>query len=81
MAGCLGAHKERLTLEDYFPEPRGAAERADARAAEAGHGVAAGPLLDVLTAGLSQDPDPLAENLFFRFLDLLGVVPCDTPGV
>ena len=75
MAGYLGADKEGLTLEDYFLEPRDAAERAVAWAAEAGHAVNAGPLLDVLIA----DPDPaadvLAENLFFRLLDRLGVVP------
>jgi hypothetical protein len=62
-------------LEDYFLEPRDAAERAVAWAAEAGHTVAVEPLLDVL----STDPDPtgdeLAENLFFRLLDRLGVVP------
>ncbi|WP_210593846.1 hypothetical protein [Streptomyces sp. GESEQ-35] len=71
MAGYLGADKEGLTLEDYFLEPRDAAERAVAWAAEAGHEVSDGPLLDVLTA----DADPLAENLFFRMLDRLGVVP------
>jgi len=62
-------------LEDYFLQPRDAADRAVAWAAEAGHTVAAEPLLDVLGA----DPDPaaneLAENLFFRLLDRLGVVP------
>ncbi|MEV2212781.1 hypothetical protein AB0H86_15255 [Streptomyces sp. NPDC050997] len=62
-------------LEDYFLQPRDAAERAVAWAAEAGHTVAPEPLLDVLRA----DPDPaaneLAENLFFRLLDRLGVVP------
>lgn len=71
MAGYLGADKEGLTLEDYFLEPRDAADRAVAWAAEAGHDVTAEPLLDVLTA----DPDALAENLFFRLLDRLGVVP------
>jgi hypothetical protein len=62
-------------LEDYFLEPRDAAEWAVAWAAEAGYTVAVEPLLDVL----STDPDPtgdeLAENLFFRLLDRLGVVP------
>ncbi|MCI3275983.1 hypothetical protein [Streptomyces cylindrosporus] len=71
MAGYLNAGNEGLTLEDYFLEPRDAADRAVAWAAEAGHEVDAGPLVDVLTA----DPDPLAENLFFRLLDRLGVVP------
>ncbi|MFE3850553.1 hypothetical protein ACFXPN_05340 [Streptomyces griseorubiginosus] len=68
-AGESGA--DGLTLEDYFLEPRDAAARAVAWAAEAGHAVAEEPLLDVL----SSDPDPLAENLFFRMLDRLGVVP------
>ncbi|WP_105973583.1 hypothetical protein [Streptomyces geranii] len=60
-----------LTLDDYFLEPGDAAGRAVDWAAEAGHRVNAGPLLDVLTS----EPDPLAENLFFRFLDRLGVLP------
>lgn len=60
-----------LALDDYFLEPRDAAARAVAWAAEAGHVVAEEPLLDVLTA----EPDLLAENLFFRMLDRLGVVP------
>ncbi|WP_114254901.1 hypothetical protein [Streptomyces sp. Go-475] len=71
MAGYLGADREGLTLEDYFLEPGDAAERAVRWAAEAGHEVNADALLDVLTS----DPDPLAENLLFRFLDRLGVVP------
>lgn len=69
------ADADGLSLEDYFLQPEDAAERAVAWAAEAGHEVNAGPLLDVLTV----DPDPaadlLAENLFFRLLDRLGVVP------
>lgn len=71
MAGYLGAGDEGLTLEDYFLEPGDAAERAVAWAAEGGHEVNAEPLADVLTS----DPEPLAENLFFRMLDRLGVVP------
>jgi len=71
MAGYLGGGEDELGVDDYFLEPADAADRAVAWAAEAGHTVAAEPLLDVLTAG----PDPLAENLFFRFLDRLGVVP------
>jgi len=71
MAGYLGAANEGLTLEDYFLEPRDAADRAVAWAAEAGRDIDAGPLVEVLTA----DADPLAENLFFRLLDRLGVVP------
>ncbi|MFE3034630.1 hypothetical protein ACFXKY_23675 [Streptomyces canus] len=71
MAGYIGDGEDGLTLEDYFLEPRDAAARAVAWAAEAGHEVAEEPLLDVLNA----EPDPLAENLFFRMLDRLGVVP------
>ncbi|MEU1270512.1 hypothetical protein [Streptomyces sp. NPDC005799] len=71
MAGYLDAGNEGLTLEDYFLEPREAAERAVTWAAEAGHEVSAEPLVEVLTA----EPDLLAENLFFRLLDRLGVVP------
>ncbi|WP_406725893.1 hypothetical protein WJ438_16185 [Streptomyces sp. GD-15H] len=82
MAGYLGAGADGeqdgveqggLTLEDYFLEPRDAADRAVEWAAEAGHTVSAGELVGVLTA----DPDPgsMAENLFFRLLDRLGVVP------
>ncbi|TQJ89533.1 hypothetical protein [Streptomyces sp. SLBN-31] len=69
MAGHLGG--EGLTLEDYFLDPRDAAERAVAWAAEAGREADAEALAEVLSA----DPDPLAENLFFRLLDRLGVVP------
>ncbi|WP_367321199.1 hypothetical protein [Streptomyces sp. HUAS ZL42] len=71
MAGYLDAAREGMTLEDYFLDPRDAAGRAVAWAEEAGHAVEAGQLLEVLTA----DADPLAENLFFRMLDRLGVVP------
>ncbi|MFF0302868.1 hypothetical protein ACFYTV_19425 [Streptomyces sp. NPDC004562] len=67
----LGAGEDGPSLEDYFLEPADAAERAVAWAAEAGHEVNAGALLDVLTA----EADSLAENLFFRLLDRLGVVP------
>ncbi|MEU1159473.1 hypothetical protein ABZ372_01095 [Streptomyces sp. NPDC005921] len=70
----LGVGAQGLSLEDYFLEPRDAAGRAVAWAAEAGHTVGADALLAVLGA----DPDPsapLAENPFFRLLDLLGVVP------
>lgn len=71
MAEYIGGGKEGLTLEDYFLEPRDAAERAVSWAEEAGHAVAAERVLEVLTA----EPDPLAENLFFRLLDRLAVVP------
>ncbi|GAA2435005.1 hypothetical protein [Streptomyces glaucus] len=70
-ARYLDAGREGLTLEDYFLEPRDAAGRAVAWAAEAGRTADAGELLDVLTA----DPGPLAEDLLFRLLDRLGVVP------
>lgn len=63
--------QDGLTLEDYFLEPRDAADRAVEWAAEAGHAVSVEELVEVLTA----DPDQLAENLFFRLLDRLGVVP------
>ncbi|MGY3203631.1 hypothetical protein [Streptomyces sp. TE5632] len=68
-----GVEREGLTLEDYFLEPRDAAERAVEWAAEAGHTVSAEALVEILTA----DPGPgtVAENLFFRLLDRLGVAP------
>ncbi|MGY0069347.1 hypothetical protein ACWZEH_21670 [Streptomyces sp. QTS137] len=69
--GAAGAVQGGLTLEDYFLEPRDAADRAVEWAAEAGHAVAVEELVEVLTA----DPDPVAENLLFRLLDRLGVVP------
>ncbi|WP_428936642.1 hypothetical protein [Streptomyces sp. ACT015] len=53
--------------ETSFPQPDDAARWA----AGAGHEAAGEPLLDVLAS----DADPLAENLFFRLLDRLGVVP------
>ncbi|MET7724268.1 hypothetical protein [Streptomyces mirabilis] len=71
MAAHLAQGEEGLTVDDYFLEPSDAAARAVAWAAEAGHTVVAEPLLAVLNA----DADPLAENLLFRFLDRLGVVP------
>ncbi|MGX1511629.1 hypothetical protein [Streptomyces collinus] len=105
MAGYLGAERDGLTLEDYFLEPRDAAERAVAWAAEAGRVARARELTEVLSddpaaaADGPCDPDgdaerdadrdgyreagrdtgvgdgPVAETLFFRFLDRLGVVP------
>ncbi|MFE9772562.1 hypothetical protein ACFYOV_12950 [Streptomyces sp. NPDC005931] len=69
--GGDGTGQEGLTLEDYFLEPRDAADRAVEWAAEAGHTVTVDDLVEVLGA----EPDPLAENLFFRLLDRLGVVP------
>ncbi|MFE9439600.1 hypothetical protein ACFYO2_11400 [Streptomyces sp. NPDC006602] len=75
MATYLGADREGLTVEDYFLDPRDAAERAVAWAAEAGHEAAAEPVYEVLTADSDPAAGLLAENLFFRLLDRLGVVP------
>lgn len=83
MAKRLGVDEEGLALEDYFLEPADAVERAVAWAEEAGHAVEPGPILDVLTADADPPPlstslergDPRAENLFFRMLDRLAVVP------
>ncbi|MFG2541210.1 hypothetical protein ACGFOM_02175 [Streptomyces sp. NPDC048594] len=81
MAGYLGAERDGLTLEDYFLEPRDAAERAVAWAAEAGRTASAVELAEVLAAepaagaDAGDDSGPVAEKLFFRFLDRLGVVP------
>lgn len=69
MAGYIG--DGGLSLDDYFLEPRDAADRAVTWAAESGRTVAPAPLLDVLKAAA----EPSAEELFFRFLDRLGVVP------
>ncbi|MBZ3907559.1 MULTISPECIES: hypothetical protein [Streptomyces] len=73
MARYLGDGEGRA-VEDYFLEPRDAAERAVAWAAEAGRAVEEGPLADVLTSEPGP-ADPLAENILFRLLDRLGVVP------
>ncbi|MGA4840027.1 hypothetical protein [Streptomyces sp. G45] len=69
MAGYLA--DADLTVDDYFLEPRDAAERAVAWAAESGRRARTAALLDVLTA----DAEPSAEELFFRLLDRLGVLP------
>lgn len=71
MAGYLGGRPEGLTVDDYFLEPADAAGRAVLWAEEAGRTAVAGDVLEVLTA----DPGPVAENLLFRLLDRLGVVP------
>ncbi|GHG12753.1 hypothetical protein [Streptomyces albogriseolus] len=71
MAGYLDGRQEGLTVEDYFLERADAAERAVFWAEEAGRTVAPEDVLEVLTA----DPGPMAENLFFRLLDRLRVVP------
>ncbi len=96
MAGYLGAEKEGLTLEDYFLEPRDAAERcrglgrggrAHRERRGVGGGLSADPGADP-GAGRGSGPDAgpdgdaeagsVAENLFFRFLDRLGVEPLAT---
>ncbi|MFJ9565463.1 hypothetical protein ACIRQQ_36180 [Streptomyces fuscichromogenes] len=73
-ARFLAVDGQGLSLDDYFLDPRDAADRAVAWAAEAGHAVTPEALLAVLTA----DPDPdaqLAENTFFGLLRILGVLP------
>jgi hypothetical protein len=70
MAGYVGDAENGLTVEDYFLEPRDAAERAVAWAAAAGRTAEEEQLLEVFTA----DADPSAEMLFFQFLDRLGVM-------
>lgn len=85
MAGYLAGGDGGLGVDDYFLEPADAAGRAVAWAAEAGHTVTAGALLDVLEAepgGTDAAPEgpegevgKMAENLFFELLDRLGVVP------
>ncbi|MEV3873249.1 hypothetical protein [Streptomyces sp. NPDC049906] len=61
---------DERTLEDYFLTPTDAADRAVGWAAEAGATVAPAPLVEVLGARA----DPSAEQLFFRFLERLGVM-------
>ncbi|MDX3645419.1 hypothetical protein [Streptomyces sp. MB09-02B] len=73
MAAYLG-DGEGLTVEDYFLEPGDAAERAVAWAAEAGRVAVERSLVEVLTSEPGP-ADPLAENILFRLLDRLGVVP------
>ncbi|MEW2165371.1 hypothetical protein AB0912_20610 [Streptomyces sp. NPDC007084] len=78
MARRLGGGDGGLGVDDYFLEPADAAERAVAWAAEAGHEVTAGELSEVLEAEPEApvtEAGELAENLFFTFLDRLGVVP------
>ncbi|TQE16614.1 hypothetical protein Sipo8835_42905 [Streptomyces ipomoeae] len=69
----VGDDEHGRSVEDYFLEPRDAAERAVAWAAEAGRIVVEQPLVDVLTSEPGP-ADPLAENILFRLLDRLGVV-------
>ncbi|MBZ6248211.1 hypothetical protein [Streptomyces olivaceus] len=61
MAGYLGAERDGLTLEDYFLEPRDAAERAVAWAAEAGRAANAGELAEVLSADPAAGADAGAD--------------------
>ncbi|OEJ25376.1 hypothetical protein AR457_13815 [Streptomyces agglomeratus] len=67
MAGHLGA--DGLVLEDLFLPPERAAAKAVEWAAATGRTVAPGALLDVLR----EEADPVAEELFARFLDRLGL--------
>ncbi|MBB6435051.1 hypothetical protein [Streptomyces candidus] len=67
MAGYLQA--DGLLLEDLFLSPQDAAEKGVAWAAEAGKTVELEPLVTVLSA----EADPLAEELFGYFLDVLGL--------
>ncbi|MDF6019243.1 hypothetical protein [Streptomyces sp. JH34] len=68
MAGHLGP--EGLTPEDLFLSPEDAAARAVRWAAETGRGVLEGPLLELLRI---ERPESSGEELFFAFLDRLGI--------
>ncbi|WP_327115435.1 hypothetical protein OG206_12740 [Streptomyces sp. NBC_01341] len=74
---CLGrapmtAHlvRDGTTLEDLFLPPEDAAARAVRWAAESGRGVLEGPLLELLRI---EQPEWSADELFFAFLDRLGI--------
>ncbi|MFI0979867.1 hypothetical protein ACH4SP_23050 [Streptomyces sp. NPDC021093] len=67
MAGYLQA--DGLLLEDLFLSAEDAAEKAVSWAAEAGRTVELEPLVTVLKA----EADPVAEELFAYFLDVLGL--------
>lgn len=74
---CLGrapmaAHlvQDDMVLEDLFLPPEDAAARAVQWAAETGRGVLEGPLLELLRI---ERPEASAEDLFFAFLDRLGL--------
>jgi hypothetical protein len=67
MAGYLQA--DGLLLEDLFLSAQDAAEKGVAWAAEAGKTVELEPLVTVLSA----EADPVAEELFGYFLDVLGL--------
>ncbi|MFJ8749867.1 hypothetical protein ACIREO_11090 [Streptomyces sp. NPDC102441] len=68
MAARLGP--DGMTLEDLFLPPEDAASRAVGWAAESGRGVLEGPLLELLRI---EEPEWSAEELFFAFLDRLGI--------
>jgi hypothetical protein len=67
MTGYIGG--DERALEDYFLTPGDAAERAVGWAGECGREVPLEPIDEVLRAAAQ----PSAEELFFRFLDRLGV--------
>ncbi|MFD5872488.1 hypothetical protein [Streptomyces sp. NPDC060322] len=68
MAERMG--RDGATLEDFFLPPEDAAARAVEWAAETGRGVLEGPLLELLRI---EWPEWSAEELFFAFLDRLGI--------
>ncbi|WP_405631311.1 hypothetical protein [Streptomyces sp. NBC_01174] len=68
MAALLG--RDGATVEDLFLPPEDAAARAVGWAAESGRGVLEGPLLELLRI---ERPEWSAEELFFAFLDRLGI--------
>jgi hypothetical protein len=68
MAGYL--HANGMVLDDLFLPAEEAVLRAAEWAAEAGTTPAAGQLREALSA---KRPEPLAEELFFRFLGGLGI--------
>ncbi|MFE7774138.1 hypothetical protein ACFU5O_09590 [Streptomyces sp. NPDC057445] len=71
MAGFLATGE--MTLDDLYPSPEDAARLAAEWAAEAGAGVETGPLREILRA---PRPEPIAagaEELFFGFLQRLGI--------
>ncbi|MFF5895105.1 hypothetical protein ACFY8O_04160 [Streptomyces argenteolus] len=74
---CLGRapmaarmDRDGMTIEDFFLLPEDAAQRAVQWAAESGHGVLEGPLLELLRVDW---PERSGEELFFIFLDRLGI--------
>lgn len=69
MTALLGG--DGTTLEDLFLPPEDAAARAVEWAAESGRGVLEGPLLELLRI---ERPEWSAEELFFAFLDRLGII-------